>query len=231
MAKIEDRNKAIQLRKEGKTYGEILKEIDVSKSTLSLWLRSVGLAKKQKQLITEKRRAAQQKGAAVRRTQRIQKTETILQEARGEIGEMSARELLQAGAILYWAEGNKEKEYKHGSGMDFANTDPRMISFYIRWLKVCCSVPESDIYAHLYIHEYQKKQVKKAVEFWSEMSGLPPSKITGIYFKRHNPKTKRHNYNENYYGTLRVRVRRSSGLVRRIQGLVEGMCLYNWGIV
>lgn len=231
MAKIEDRKKAILLRKEGKTYGEILKEIGVSKSTLSLWLRSVGLAKKQKQMITEKRRVAQRKGAAARRTQRIERTEIIVEKARVEIGELSARELLQAGAILYWAEGNKEKEYRHGTGMDFANTDPRMISFYIRWLKVCCGVPENDIYAHLYIHEYQKKQVKKAVEFWSEKSGLSPAKITGIYFKRHNPKTKRHNYNENYYGTLRVRARHSSSLVRRVQGLVEGICSYNWGIV
>jgi orotate phosphoribosyltransferase-like protein len=33
------KNKAVSLRKQGKTYSEILKEIKVAKSTLSLWLR------------------------------------------------------------------------------------------------------------------------------------------------------------------------------------------------
>ncbi len=47
MAKIELRKKAIDLAK-GKTYSEILKDIPVAKSTLSLWLRWVGLSVRQK---------------------------------------------------------------------------------------------------------------------------------------------------------------------------------------
>lgn len=48
------KEKAVALRKEGKVYSEILKEVPVAKSTLSLWLRDVGLAKAQKQRITQK---------------------------------------------------------------------------------------------------------------------------------------------------------------------------------
>ena len=51
LAKIEEKQKAIALRKRGYSYSEILAEVPVAKSTLSLWLRSVGLAKKQKQLL------------------------------------------------------------------------------------------------------------------------------------------------------------------------------------
>ena len=53
---------AIELRKAGLTYSEILSKIPVAKSTLSDWLYSVGLSKKQKQRITEKRLAASLKG-------------------------------------------------------------------------------------------------------------------------------------------------------------------------
>jgi len=46
--KFKEKEKAIKLRKRGFSYSEILREIPVAKSTLSLWLRSVGLAKKQR---------------------------------------------------------------------------------------------------------------------------------------------------------------------------------------
>lgn len=52
--KIEEKKKAIELRKQGLSYREILEQIPVAKSSLSLWLRSVGLSKKQKQRLTEK---------------------------------------------------------------------------------------------------------------------------------------------------------------------------------
>ena len=71
------KNKAIKLRTKGKTYSEILKEIPVAKSTLSLWLRKVGLSKSQKQRITKKRVKAGLKGAQKRREQRIELTNIV----------------------------------------------------------------------------------------------------------------------------------------------------------
>ena len=38
---LKEKRRAIQLRKQGQTYGEIVKQIKVAKSTLSLWLREV----------------------------------------------------------------------------------------------------------------------------------------------------------------------------------------------
>ena len=57
--KQSEKAKAIAFRKEGKTYSEILKKVPVAKSTLSLWLRDVGLSKTQKQKITVKKHKAQ----------------------------------------------------------------------------------------------------------------------------------------------------------------------------
>ena len=50
------KQKAIELRKQGKTYFEIMKEVPVAKSTISDWLKRVGLSIAQKQNITEKRK-------------------------------------------------------------------------------------------------------------------------------------------------------------------------------
>ena len=47
MSKFELKIKTQNLRREGMTYSEILKIIPVAKSTISLWLREVGLSKKE----------------------------------------------------------------------------------------------------------------------------------------------------------------------------------------
>jgi transposase len=60
--KVKEKEIAIELRRQGYSYSEILKRVPVAKSTLSLWLRSLGLAKQQKQRLTEKRLAALKRG-------------------------------------------------------------------------------------------------------------------------------------------------------------------------
>lgn len=80
--------KAILRRKEGLSYSEILKTVPVAKSTLSSWLRSVGLARVQKQRLTQKKLLAAKRGAAKRRDQRIMLTEQIKAKARSEISKI-----------------------------------------------------------------------------------------------------------------------------------------------
>ena len=60
--KTQEKQRAITLRKQGLSYNEILKKVPVSKSSLSLWLRSVGLAKEQKQRLTEKKLTSMKRG-------------------------------------------------------------------------------------------------------------------------------------------------------------------------
>jgi transposase len=69
--KVKEKEIAIELRRQGYSYSEILKRVPVAKSTLSLWLRSVGLAKQQKQRLTEKRLAALKRGWEACRKKRI----------------------------------------------------------------------------------------------------------------------------------------------------------------
>ncbi len=63
IAKQKEKNKAIELRKQGLSYREILGQISVAKSSLSLWLKSVKLAQEQKQRLTDKKLASARKGA------------------------------------------------------------------------------------------------------------------------------------------------------------------------
>ncbi|MGB8815662.1 MAG: hypothetical protein WCC74_00260 [Minisyncoccia bacterium] len=228
--KIELKEKAISLRKSGKTYSEILKIVPVAKSTLSEWLRSVGIAKSQKQAFTEKKRLASLSGGRAKREQRIKKYNQIVGEAENEIGKMTKRELWLIGTALYWAEGDKEKESNHGIGIKFSNSDPRMIILFIKWLMEICKISIEDIVFEIYVHDLYRLETPRFKDFWSKSTGFSIELFNRVYFKKGNIKTNRKNVGNLYNGLLRVRVNRSSSLNRRITGWVKGINKY-WGVV
>jgi len=189
MPKIAERKRAIQLRKEGKTYAEILDVVEVSKSTLSVWLRSVGIAKAQKQRITDKKLAAQKKGGLARREMRLVNMKDIFMKAGKDISPLSAREFWLCGVMLYWAEGCKEKMYRGGQSVDFGNTDPEMIKFFVKWLREVLEVKDADMNFSLYIHENNMYRLKEVEAYWLKTIGIKNARIAYTCFKSHNPKT------------------------------------------
>jgi hypothetical protein len=146
------KEKAINLRRNGLSYSQILEQVPVARSTLSLWLRSVNLSKRSKQKLTARRLAALRRGGEARRRQRILSTQKILNESIKEVGLISQRELWLIGTMLYWAEGTKEKD-RHGSGVQFTNSDPQMIRLFLKWLSEICKIPKERIYFDIFIHE------------------------------------------------------------------------------
>lgn len=216
------KNKAVQLRKEGNTYSEILKKIPVAKSTLSLWLRSVNLSKKQKQNLTIKKMQAAMRGGEAKKRKRIENSKKIINQAKMEIGEITDREAWLAGTMLYWAEGSKQKETNISVGVMFSNSDPAMIKFFVKWLKKYLRVTDQDIILEIYIHENFKAKKDQFIKFWSDELGLPIEKFDRVYFKKNVVKTKRKNISGKYHGQINVKVRKSSNFNRKIQGWIEG---------
>jgi hypothetical protein len=216
------KNKAIQLRREGLTYSEILKEIKVAKSTLSLWLRSVKLAKKQAQKLTDKKRLSALRGSTERKKQRIESENIIVNDASKEIGNISDREKWLCGIMLYWAEGSKQKETNVSVGVKFSNSDPKMLVFFVSWLKNYFNVFDDDIVIELYLHENFKEKKDVYINYWSNILNYPINKFNKVYFKKNKIITLRKNINKNYHGQLNIRVKRSTNLNRKITGWIEG---------
>lgn len=218
------KEKAIKLRREGLTYSEILIRIPVAKSTLSDWLHSVGLSKKQKQRLTLKKIEAQKKGSLARRNQRIKITNEIINSARDEIKNITKRELWLMGSMLYWAEGAKEKSYRSGSGVIFSNSDPKMVKLFILWLNKCLEIPDEKITFEIYIHRNYAKKINQVVKFWAYITEYSRSKFDKIYYKKHKLNSSRRNQGNNYHGLLRVRIKTSTNTNRKITGWIEGIC-------
>src|ERR1700736_2788975 len=92
------------------------------------------MAKRQVQRITEKKIESSKRGGEARKNDRGKRTEEIHKKAQSEITSISNNELFLLGVCLYCAEGSKEKEHKPGVGVEFTNSDPLMLSLFIKWL-------------------------------------------------------------------------------------------------
>ena len=224
MSKQEEKQKAIELRKQGYSYSEVLKYIPVAKSTLSLWLKSVGLSKEQKQRLTKKKLESALRGAKRKQEIKIALIEKIHQKAEKDIKKITKHDLWLMGIMLYWAEGSKEKT--KATNIQFSNSDPAMVRLFLRWLRDICNISYNRINFSIYIHENHKHRLEKVVDYWIKQISLSKKFLTGVYFKKGNPKTKRTNTGDDYYGVVRIRVRESSDLNRRIIGWVHGITNY-----
>ena len=229
MSKDQEKQRAINLRKEGCSYSEILKQIPVAKSTLSLWLRSVGLSKRQKQRLTQKKLEAALRGSRKRREQKIALINKIYQEAEKDIKKITKRELWLMGIMLYWAEGSKEKS--RAVGIQFSNSDAFMIKLFLKWLFEICEINKERVRFEVYIHENHKYRLNKIIRYWTEQIGFSKKYFSNIYFKKGNPKTKRTNVGKSYYGVVRIKVKSSSNLNRKISGWIRRINQYYWGVV
>ncbi|MES2023592.1 MAG: hypothetical protein V4439_02825 [Patescibacteria group bacterium] len=215
---------AVKLRKNGQTYSEILKVIPVAKSTLSLWLREVGISEMHKQSFSAKKRLSAMRGGQAKKKQRIEKQNKIISKAKSEITGVSLKELFLIGAVLYWAEGAKEKEYHPGSQLQFSNMDTRMIQVFLVWLLKVCKISKNMIVFNIFLHKSQEHRLEEVKKYWAGITGFSKDKFDTVYWKKNKlSKTSRKNTGEKYYGVLKIKVRTSSDLVRKIAGWTDGI--------
>lgn len=222
MPKLKEREEAINLRRQGLTYSEILNKVPVAKSTLSAWLGEVNLTTAQRQRITDKKKASMLRGAHARKAQRMSSSERIFSIANKRVGQISSRELWLLGVALYWGEGSKQKIHSPSVGVMFANSDERMIKLFLKWL-LQEGLSFSELYFELYIHESRKKDTKDFQEKWAHALGVSPALFDRVYYKKGSNQTNRKNTVDLYKGLLRIKVRASTDLNRAITGAVDAI--------
>ena len=214
------REKAIKLRKQGLSYGEIRDIVGGSSASMSVWLRDIPVPASHATRVLARRWEAAQKTAAAHRRRRLEKELRIRREAVGEVGAVSDRDVFVAGIALYAAEGTKQKAWGKGMITTFINSDPRMIRLFLRWLQLL-GIESGSLKFLVAIHE--SADVGAAIEFWARQVGVPPHKFLRPNLKRGNPKTLRKNVGADYRGCLVIKVVRSVDLTRRIEGWFDAL--------
>jgi transcriptional regulator with XRE-family HTH domain len=215
------RAEARGLRAQGLDYEEIAAALGVAKSSVSLWVRDVPRPARLSYAECRKRSVeGVERYWAAERSAREAKRAAARETAAAQIGDLSDRELLIAGAIAYWCEGTKNKPHRRSDRVVFMNSDPSLIQFFLRFLAATGTAPE-DLAFRVYIHE--NADPRSAELFWLKITGAKPAQFHNPALKRHIPRTERKNIGENYHGCLRIEVNRSSGLYRKIEGWAEAI--------
>ncbi|SFT15444.1 hypothetical protein SAMN04487982_108121 [Streptomyces sp. ok210] len=219
-AKDDLRDRARELRQQGMTYDQIQAELGCSKSSISLWVRD--LPRPDPRYSPTERLALMNAGLAGLHASREKEREETKRLAREAVGDLSDRELFLAGVTLYWAEGSKDKAYSRRESLQFINSDPNVITLYLRWLDLLGVTHER---RHMRVSIHESADVPGAERFWAQLAGIPVSELRRTTLKKHNPKTIRRNTTESYRGCLIIYVVKSADIYRRVEGAWYGIVL------
>lgn len=225
------REQATELRLQGKSYGEIMKVLDISsKGTLSYWFRDLELPVAARKRLQKNIEIAQEKGLFAfneKRTRAIEEeSEQIVKQARAEISSLSKRELMLIGASLYWGEGVKKSKSARYPSIKFSNSDPKMVEVFLCYLRDVLEVDDTKMRPGIIVHPNIDPEV--ALDFWAVLTMLQRETFWVSVAVSRASKHKRP-INSLPYGTFHVRV---SGrrLFCRIKGHIEGIAAAGGGI-
>lgn len=205
------RQQAEKLRRQGATYQEILRQVPVAKSSLSLWLRDFPLTKDEKHLLKKRTDSnislGRIRSAASNHQNKIDKDQLLLQEARKEFEANKDYPLFHVGIALYWAEGAKRN-----STFLFTNSDETMIEVIVRWLETFTEYKRADLGYRLYLHHPFIRDNWEA--WWQKELGASSAQFKKTIIKPTGLGVKKR---PNYRGCLRIEVPRSTNLLTKIK--------------
>ena len=177
--KLLEKEKARAMRKEGKSINQIVKEANLSKGSVSVWVRDIVLTEEQKKKISERGRSIE----AIERRRKIRlfneekKRRIVVDKAKKDFSRISLKELKLIGIILYLGKGAKSKR----NTVAVANSDPAIIKIMMRFLREICKVPEKKLCGH--IHTFAHANVVKTEKYWSGVTGIPRRQFYKTYIK------------------------------------------------
>jgi transposase-like protein len=178
MVKREDREKARLLRQNGASVRDIALQLGVSTGSVSQWVRDITLTQAQIDALQADRYqyGAQNKGA--KQNQERARLKRLAYQA---VGRQRAREgspLFLAGCMLFWAEGAKTRNRIY-----FANSDPNMQLFFIRFLREELGVKDEDFTINIHCHYNDPEVVRRIERYWLDLLKVPDTCLRKTQYK------------------------------------------------
>ena len=177
---VQERARAIALRKQGYSYSDILKEVPVSKSSISIWLQDLKLTdQEQKSLL---------------RQNRLERERLLFLTAKEEFKTWADDPFFHVGIALYWAEGAKRN-----SAFMFVNSDSEMMALIVLWIESFLKIDRKTLKYRLFIHKPYAHENCEA--WWAGELKVPLSSFQKTIYKPTGLLVKKR---PNYKGCLRI---------------------------
>jgi hypothetical protein len=182
-------DRAVFLRKKGYSINEVSKNLKMSKSTASLWLRNIKISKTGLKRLEKKSNLGRKKGNDTNRKKRQDRWQNVANRTinfRKNLSDYDIEKRKVLLAMLYWGEGAKS-----GSRLILMNSDPEMIKVYLFLLRKCFLIDEKKLKANIHLHGYHMQD--EMIEYWSKITKIKKENIY-IYKKNNSGKTIRKDY-------------------------------------
>lgn len=163
---------AITLRKNGKSIRDIEAELNIPRSTLSGWLRSIELKPSDRKRLNKRWADAlvtARKGAVkwhnAQKEKRLIEAQAEAIKMLSKIDDTNKTHLEIALAFLYLGEGTKKSVIT-----SLGNSDPRILKFFISAIHQLYQVPLTDFKCDLHLRADQDSDAEK--RYWSRTLGI-----------------------------------------------------------
>jgi len=144
---------------------KIAKKLGVSPASVHLWTADIRISDEHRSRnIRTARAECGRRWAAVNRAKRLG------YQAEGRTKARDEDPLHQAGCMLYWAEGSKER-----GGLTFSNSDRAMVAFFSRFLRGCFGIAVERLSVRLNVYTTNGLSVREIEDSWLEALELPRS--------------------------------------------------------
>lgn len=203
--KLEEQEQAREMRARNMTLQDIATELNVSKSSVSLWVRDVPFT-------PSKRRTGPQRRPHRFHEAKLAQIAALNAEGVERIGTLSDAAFLAAGAALYAGEGTKRD-----GAVRFANSDPTMVEFFCAWFRRFFEIDEARLRGRVYLHA--GLDIDAATAHWSEVTGIPIEQFRKPYRAVPDPTIRR---NKHEFGCAYVDYS-CSKTHRQVMGLVRAL--------
>ncbi|MDP2704052.1 MAG: hypothetical protein Q8P01_02395 [bacterium] len=221
MAKFEKKEQARILRVRGRSIKSIAKELEVSRSSVSIWCRDIALTVEQienlRQSMIKGTYAGRMKGAQSNRERKEKNIQQGKEWGLTYIQSFSNRDLMMLGLGLFLGEGSKRF-----NRFQFTNSNAGIVKLCILWLKRCFHVKTDDFIFNVFVNKIHRGRDEEIIQYWRGVTEAERDQFRKTVFIKAKNKKVYSNFYE-HFGTLRLGVRRSSGLQYKILGLCCGV--------
>lgn len=217
--KLEEKEIVQKLRSEGLSYGEIQKQVKVSRDTISRWCRKIVLSPKQLDRLLQNKLNGATKGRLIgakkQQNERIERSKLLFESGASKIGKLSKRDRFIAGVGIYIGDGGKgDKRFA------FSNSDPKTIKFMSQWLTEFFNVSPDKMAGQIWIHNNLNE--KEARKYWSKLTKIPEERIYKSYIAKNKTGSRKVRKQLHEYGIFTL-LYLSSSTQREMLGLMAGI--------
>ena len=202
-------------RQEGAPIKEIARRIGVAPSSVSRWVRDIELTPAQERELRRRKPAYNRQLSGTAKQAANRRAERIAYQEAGRRLALQRDSSHVAGCMLYWAEGEKDR-----NALRFYNSDPEMVRFFVFFLKTYVDLRDEEIKitCNLFADHIQRQH--EIEQFWLDVAQLSKRSLCKSYVNVYSRHSKKKRTNRLPYGTVRVTVCRTR-VVQSIFGSIQ----------